>query len=89
MNKIKRNPGERRIKAMLVMKGIKIADIAHELGLNPRTLYTVIHYYPTKKSRRVQEAIARLLNKPFEKIWPYERKHNLTISNRERIVNDN
>jgi lambda repressor-like predicted transcriptional regulator len=85
---MKKNPDEKKIRAMLIMKGIRMTDIARELGLHHKTIHTIIHYYPTKKSRRVQEAIANALNKPFEKIWRHERKHNLTITKKGKVVND-
>ncbi len=90
MNRMKKNPDEKKLRAMLIMKGIKMTDIARELGLHNKTIHTIVHYYPIKKSRRVQEAIANALNKPFEKIWRHERKrkHNLTITKKAKVVND-
>jgi lambda repressor-like predicted transcriptional regulator len=79
----------RRIRAMLLMKGIKITEIAKITGNSPKTVGTIINYYPIKKSRRIQEAIANALSRPFEKIWRHERNHNLTITKKRRVVNDN
>ena len=73
---------------MFIMKGIKIRDIAKITGNSPKTVGTIINYYPIKKSRRIQEAIANALNKPFEKIWHHERNHNLTITKKDKVVND-
>ncbi len=85
---MKKNPKAQRIKAMLTIRSITMSDIARTTGNSPHTVGTVVNYYPVKKSRRIQEAIANALNKPFEKVWPHERHHRLTISKTKKVVND-
>lgn len=55
------------IKAAMRMKGTTPAALADELNLSKSTVSQVINGVGT--SRRVQEAIAKLLGKPVTAIW--------------------
>ena len=89
---MKKNPKAQHIKGWLTMKGVTMSDIARTTGNSPHTVGTIVNYYPTKKSRRIQEAIALALNKPYEKIWGdlkyVSRDHRRIVANKKRVVND-
>ena len=58
------------IKALLVERGIKQKDIAplvRPRPVHPKTVNIVINGH--QRSRPIQEAIARILDIPYEKIW--------------------
>ena len=57
----------RKIKALLIEKGIKQKDIADALNVAPCMVSGVIGGY--MKSRRIREYIAVQLNRPYEKLW--------------------
>ncbi len=57
-----------QIKAEIRMRGTTPAAIADSLKLSRMTVSNVIH--SRSKSRRVATAIARLIKKPIEQIWP-------------------
>ena len=58
----------REIKAMLILKGIKQADIAKELHVSRAAVSAVVCGKGT--SRRIKEHIARRLNKDIDDLWP-------------------
>lgn len=58
----------RKIKAMLILKGIKQADVAKELDVSRAAVSVVVSGKGT--SRRIKEHIARLLNKDIDDLWP-------------------
>ncbi len=58
----------RRIKALMVLNGIKGVDIARKLKVSPVTVYIVVA--GRGKSRRIQKAIADALHIPFDDLWP-------------------
>lgn len=90
--KMKKNPKAQQIKGWLTMKGVNMSDIARVTGNSPHTVGTIVNYYPTKKSYRIQRAIALVLNKPYEKIWGdlkyVSRDHKRIITSKKRVVND-
>lgn len=57
----------RKIKALLVEKGIKQKEIAEELAVTPGLVSGVIggHF----NSRRIKQAIADKLKMPYCKVW--------------------
>jgi len=55
------------IKAQLVRNGIKIKDVAAEANVAPVTVSVVLNGHG--KSRHIQETIARMLHKPYKKLW--------------------
>lgn len=57
----------RKVKALLVRRGIKQTDIARTLGLTPGTVSGTIN--GLRESRRVKEYIAQLLKQDFNKLW--------------------
>ncbi len=77
-----------QIKTMLYMRKIKPKEIAKKAGVSPITVRTVLNGHG--KSRKVQQAIAELLNKPYEKLWgeKTDRQHGLIITNKQKVVND-
>lgn len=56
----------------MVLKGITGVDIANKLGISPTTVYVVIGGYG--KSRRIQQAIAKLLGMKVEELWFEDKK---------------
>lgn len=87
--KLKKNPKAQQIKGWLTMKGFTMADIARKTGNSPNTVGTVVNYYPIKKSRRIQETIALVLNKKYERVWGHASSHHEAIVTKEkRAVND-
>lgn len=57
-----------QIKAEIRMRGTTPAAIADDLHLSRMTVSNVIHGRAT--SRRVADAIAKVIHKPLTKIWP-------------------
>jgi predicted transcriptional regulator len=62
--KVKAN---RKVYALLIEHGIKQKDIADELKVKRATVSGVINGHHS--SRRIQEYIAKRLNKPYERLW--------------------
>lgn len=58
----------RKVKALMVLNGIKGVDIARKLKVSPVTVYIVIS--GRGKSRRIQRAIAEALGTTVEELWP-------------------
>ncbi|HOD41499.1 MAG TPA: hypothetical protein PKL57_13140 [Candidatus Wallbacteria bacterium] len=56
-----------KIKGMLIMKGVKIKNLAKELGVSLTFLSMVIHQ--KKKSRRVMQHISMLIGSTYEETW--------------------
>lgn len=73
-----------RIKSMLYFRKIKPADIAKKAGVSPITARIVLNGHGT--SRRVKQAVADLLGKPYEKLWGD--LHAEIVSKEKRAVND-
>lgn len=65
MNKKEMNT---KIKAMMVLQGVKQADICRELNVKPSTVSLIVS--GKKKSSRVRKAIAVALGKRVEDLWP-------------------
>lgn len=57
----------REIRASLILNGVKCVDIAKQLGVQKPAVTLIITR--KQKSRRIQEAIAKAINKPFEEVW--------------------
>lgn len=66
----------RKVKSLMVLKGIKNVDIARKLGLSPVTVSIVLT--GRRKSRRIQKAIAEALGVNYEKLW--HKKHGSNSS---------
>jgi lambda repressor-like predicted transcriptional regulator len=58
----------RKVKSLLILKGIKIKDIAEMAGVKPDTVSVVLGGYGT--SQNVKETIAKALKMPFNELWP-------------------
>lgn len=58
----------RKVRALMVLNGIKGVDIARKLKISPTTVYVVLT--GKGKSRRIQKAIAEALGMPFGELWP-------------------
>lgn len=78
---INKNPNAQKIKARLVENSITYVDIARMTGNSQTTVSIVINYYPKRKSRKIQKAIATALNMPYEQLWPEGDKHDFTSAN--------
>lgn len=57
----------RKVKALLIEKGIKQLDIAAELDVSPGVVSGVIS--GKWESRRIKEFIAIKVGKSYEKLW--------------------
>lgn len=57
----------RKIKALMILKGVKSIDIARKLGVSHVTVSVVLT--GKGKSRRIQQAIADALGVSFHDIW--------------------
>ena len=55
------------VRALLVLNGTKNKDISSLLDVTPQTINRVL--YGKARSRRVQQAVANILNKSFEELW--------------------
>jgi lambda repressor-like predicted transcriptional regulator len=58
----------RKIKSMLVLKGIKNTDIARLAGVAPVTVSVVLT--GRRRSKKIETAIAKSLGFSREKLWP-------------------
>lgn len=58
----------RKVKALMVLNGIKGVGIAKKLGVSPTTVYVVLS--GKGKSRRIQKAVAEALDMTVEDLWP-------------------
>ena len=56
------------IKAALVLKGVKMNEIARKCNVKPTTISQVIA--GRSKSIRIQFTIARIIERDFHEIWP-------------------
>lgn len=57
----------RKVKSLMVLKGIKSIDIARQLGVSRVTVSIVLT--GKGKSQRIQKAIADALCMQYEKLW--------------------
>jgi hypothetical protein len=55
------------IRSHLILNGVKNRDIARKLGVNDSAVSLAINGY--QNSRRIQEAIAESIHKPFIAVW--------------------
>jgi len=63
-----------RVKAALVLNGIKQIEIARRLHLTAGTVSAVIA--GKRQSARIQRAIARALGTTIEELWPNGHNNN-------------
>lgn len=56
------------IKAALILKGVKMIEIAHKCNVKPTTVSQVIA--GRSKSACIQITIAKLIEKEIYEIWP-------------------
>jgi lambda repressor-like predicted transcriptional regulator len=57
----------REIRAHLILNGVKVTEIAKQLGVNQSAVSLIITQ--RQNSQRIQEAVAKAINLPFEKVW--------------------
>lgn len=57
----------RKIKSLMVLKGITQTNIAAQLGVSRSTVACVVNGHG--KSRRIQQAIADALGEKYERLW--------------------
>lgn len=55
------------IRAGLILLGVSQTSIARDLKITRGTVASVVGLH--RKSKRIQKAIAKILKKPFEKVW--------------------
>ena len=60
------NPTE--IKAALILKGVKMNEIARNCNVRPTTVSQVVAC--RSKSARIQINIARIIGREFYEVWP-------------------
>lgn len=75
------------IKSALAARGVKYTVIADMVG---RSKYTVSHIVNCRgRSRRIQEAVALIINKDFEDVWGYlpEEPHRHSIVTEKLVAN--
>lgn len=58
----------REIKALIVLKGTSISDIARQARVSRQWVSMVVNGH--KKSKRIRKAIAQAVGKPVEELWP-------------------
>lgn len=58
----------RQIKALMVLRGVKSKDIAHETGVTETWVSLVLN--GRRKSPRIRKAIANAVGIPVEDLWP-------------------
>ncbi len=56
------------IKAALILKGVKMNEIAHNCNVRPTTVSQVVA--GRSKSARIQITIARIIGREFCEVWP-------------------
>lgn len=64
----KKNMNYREIKALIVLNGISISDIARQAKVSRQWVSMVVNGH--KKSRRIRKAIASAVGKSVEELWP-------------------
>ncbi|HBE45710.1 MAG TPA: hypothetical protein DDW17_09810 [Deltaproteobacteria bacterium] len=74
-----------QIKTMLYARKIKPVNIADKAGVSHTTVRIVLNGYGT--SRKIQQTIADMLNRPYEKLWSMSR-HRGILSKKRQAVND-
>lgn len=62
----------RKVKALMILQGVRPIDIARKLHLSPITIYIVMS--GRGKSARVQRAIATALKMSVTELWPENNK---------------
>jgi lambda repressor-like predicted transcriptional regulator len=55
------------IKSLLVLRGIKLVDLAREFGITKQYLWYVIH--GRRKGERIRKKIAQFLGMQYEQLW--------------------
>jgi transcriptional regulator with XRE-family HTH domain len=58
----------RKIKSLMMLKGITNIDIALKTGVSRTWVSLVLNN--RKHSKRIQQAIADSLGRPYEELWP-------------------
>lgn len=62
----------RKIKALMVLKGVKSIDIATQTGVSPTWVSLVLNGH--KKSKRIRQAIADALGIKVKDLWSNNQK---------------
>lgn len=57
----------RKVKVLMLLKGISQTDIANQIGVKRCTVSGAVN--GLRKSRRVQRAIATALGEDYESLW--------------------
>ncbi len=71
----------KQIKRCLTEHGIRQRDLARKFGIDEAMVSQVIS--GSRNTRYIQEAIANIVGKPVEEIWPEEKIRNLIKEARE------
>jgi transcriptional regulator with XRE-family HTH domain len=57
----------RLIKSLLVLRGVKLVDLAKEFGITKQYLWYVIH--GRRKGEKIRKKISQFLGMPYEQLW--------------------
>jgi len=57
----------KKIKVLLILKGLKVTELAREIGVHQTAISHTIH--GRLKSRRIQEFLAQKLGVPYRELW--------------------
>lgn len=66
----------REIRAEMVLRGVKMVDIAREAGVTPGMIHQVVYSIGRNKGFRVRPFIAEAIGKTVEEIWPSNSNQN-------------
>jgi len=62
----------RHIKSLLILHDIMLKDIANTLGVKRSSVTLVVQ--GKRKSKRIRQAVADVLNMDINRLWPSKRK---------------
>lgn len=60
----------KEIRAEMVLRGIKLGDIAKEAGVSQGYVHQVIYSVGRNKGYRIRPYIARAIGKTVDEVWP-------------------
>lgn len=60
----------REIRAAMVLRGVKLKDIASEAGVTTGFVHQVIYSIGRNKGYRIRPYIAKAIGKTVDEVWP-------------------
>jgi transcriptional regulator with XRE-family HTH domain len=67
IKKLRYKTNARLIKSLLVLRGVKLVDLAKEFGITKQYLWYVIH--GRRKGERIREKLVEFLGMPYDQLW--------------------